>query len=201
MSGVRKGVVALVAATCLYPAASGAEVALKGEPLPRVTYIAAASGEAGASISIYGVGLAGVTAVRFGTSAASFTTPWPDEIIAIVPPGSGTVPVVVESPAGESIVGIGAEFSYLVPVAVTTATTTTTTETSRVPVPVVQCHVPNVLHYKLATARRVLSERHCALGSVTKPRRYRGTLRVVSQGASAGQRLAAGALVTLKLAV
>ncbi len=63
-----------------------------------------------------------------------------------------------------------------------------------------QCVVPHLVGRSLATARRRLAAAHCVLGKVSAPRGHHGALIVSGQGARAGQRLAKGSKVAVKLA-
>jgi hypothetical protein len=67
----------------------------------------------GTVVTITGTGFTGATDVRFGTNAAtSFTVNLDTEIIATVPPGTGTVDVRVTSPGGTSAVVAADRFTY-----------------------------------------------------------------------------------------
>jgi hypothetical protein len=74
--------------------------------LPLVSSVAPSSGptDGGTQVTIGGTGLAGATAVRFGSApAASFTVLSDTQIKAVVPPGlAGPVPIVVTTPSGSS---------------------------------------------------------------------------------------------------
>jgi hypothetical protein len=54
------------------------------------------------SVTLTGTGFAAVTAVRFGSTAATFTIDSSSQITAIAPPGTGTVQVTVTTTAGTS---------------------------------------------------------------------------------------------------
>ncbi|MEU6974339.1 IPT/TIG domain-containing protein [Kitasatospora aureofaciens] len=65
----------------------------------------------GLPVLIVGHGLSGATAVLFGTTpATNFTVLGDGAILAVSPPGTGTVPVTVITPAGTSN---GASYTYL----------------------------------------------------------------------------------------
>ncbi|QKV93118.1 IPT/TIG domain-containing protein [Streptomyces sp. NA02950] len=69
-------------------------------------------GAGGNTVTLTGSGLSGATAVRFGSaSATSFTVVSPTQIIAVAPPGSGSVQVTVVTPGGTSN---GLPYSYVV---------------------------------------------------------------------------------------
>ncbi|WP_219823109.1 IPT/TIG domain-containing protein [Nocardia nova] len=72
--------------------------------VPSLTSLSPSSGPAagGTTITLTGANLAGATAVRFGTTAASFTVVSATQITASAPAGTGTVQVTVTTPAGTS---------------------------------------------------------------------------------------------------
>jgi alpha-tubulin suppressor-like RCC1 family protein len=75
-------------------------------PLPTVTKLDPESGPAngGTSVRITGSNFTGVTAVRFGSTAANFTVDSETEITAVAPPGTGmdyvTLPGAIVTPSG-----------------------------------------------------------------------------------------------------
>jgi hypothetical protein len=74
-------------------------------PGPSVTSVNPASGPAsgGASVTITGTGLAGATAVRFGTAPArSFSVTSDTQISAVTPLGAGLTRLIVTTPIGTS---------------------------------------------------------------------------------------------------
>jgi hypothetical protein len=81
---------------------------------PTVTGISPSSGSAGGGteVKISGTGFAGVTEVEFGSSQAVFEYASPNSIVAISPPGSGTVDVTVTTPAGTSESNAADRFTY-----------------------------------------------------------------------------------------
>ena len=86
-----------------------------GSP-PAVTGLAPASGDAsgGTSIIVSGSNLTGTTSVSFGlTPARAFTVNSATSIAATSPAGSGTVDVVVTTPAGSSVTGSSDQFTYV----------------------------------------------------------------------------------------
>ena len=86
-----------------------------GEPIPTVTSVSPHLGSAagGATVTISGNTLTGATAVRFGTAqATSFTVNSPTSITATAPPGTGTVDVIVTTPAGTSPTVSTDQFTY-----------------------------------------------------------------------------------------
>jgi hypothetical protein len=92
-------------------ASNGLEVLTAGDfqvvdLTPRVTSLSASSGAAGSAITITGQnfsGAAGHLSVLFGTTPASSITIVSDsQITAVVPQGSGTVPVTVQSGVNET---------------------------------------------------------------------------------------------------
>src|SRR5208282_67218 len=71
------------------------------------------SDEVGTTVTITGADLGEATAVRFGTAdALSFGAQSSSKIIAVSPPGTGTVPVTVETPFGATSPDSGAQFAY-----------------------------------------------------------------------------------------
>jgi len=70
----------------------------------------------GTRVTIYGSGLTGVTAVRFGATAATILYGYNDTQIAVTaPPGTGTVDVTVTTPIGVSAAGAADNFTFYVP--------------------------------------------------------------------------------------
>ena len=74
------------------------EVKLTDETPPSVTAITPASGNVGSTVTLTGVGLAGVTAVSFNGAAAQFSVTSASQISATVPAGATSGPVTVTSP-------------------------------------------------------------------------------------------------------
>jgi uncharacterized protein (TIGR03437 family) len=66
----------------------------------------------GESITITGIGFAGATEVEFGGVSAQMTVNSDTEIVAISPPGNGTVDVTVVTPNGTSAASAADEFTY-----------------------------------------------------------------------------------------
>ncbi|MFE3548019.1 beta strand repeat-containing protein [Streptomyces kronopolitis] len=64
----------------------------------------------GTVVTLSGTGLAGATAVRFGSVSASFTVVSSTQITAVAPAGTGTVQVTVTTPGGTSN---GVAFTYV----------------------------------------------------------------------------------------
>jgi hypothetical protein len=83
-------------------------------PLPTVTKVEPTRGPAsgGTSVTITGSNFNGATAVRFGSSTASFTVNSGTSITAVSPPGSGSVNVTVTTPAGTSAISSADVFTY-----------------------------------------------------------------------------------------
>jgi subtilisin family serine protease len=84
-------------------------------PPPAVTGVSPSSGPqaGGTSVTIAGSNLGGTSAVEFGSnSAASFTVSSSTSITATAPPGSGTVDVIVTTPAGSSPAAQADHFTY-----------------------------------------------------------------------------------------
>jgi IPT/TIG domain len=84
-------------------------------PPPTVTGLAPASGPDGTSVLITGTGFTVDTNwVKFGAATAGlrFDVLSDTEIIAVAPPGSGTVHVTVSTPGGTSVASPADEFTY-----------------------------------------------------------------------------------------
>jgi hypothetical protein len=73
-------------------------------PRPAVTGISPRGGgtAGGTTVSITGTGLAGATGVRFGSADATIVADSSTQITVTSPPGTGTVPITVTTPAGSS---------------------------------------------------------------------------------------------------
>jgi hypothetical protein len=72
--------------------------------VPALTSVSPSSGPAagGTTVTLTGTGLSTATAVRFGTTAVSFTVVSATQITATAPPGAGTVQVTATTPGGTS---------------------------------------------------------------------------------------------------
>ncbi|HEY7138106.1 MAG TPA: IPT/TIG domain-containing protein [Acidimicrobiia bacterium] len=81
-------------------------------PPPSVSSVDPPSGPVGALVTISGVGLGGATAVKFGTTAATFTVNNASTITATAPAGSGTVDVTVTTPISTSTTSEDDQFTY-----------------------------------------------------------------------------------------
>ncbi len=80
---------------------------------PVVSGVTPATAGLGTAVTVTGSGFATATAVYFGTvPAASFRVLTDSRLIAIAPPGSGTVDVTVASLAGRSATGTADRFTY-----------------------------------------------------------------------------------------
>jgi alpha-tubulin suppressor-like RCC1 family protein len=93
-----------------------------GEPVPAVTSVSPKVGPStgGTTVTISGGDLSGATKVTFGANeATSFTVESSTSITATAPPGSGTVDVVVTTPAGISATGPADRYTYQLPPTVT----------------------------------------------------------------------------------
>ena len=68
----------------------------------------------GTSVVITGTALTGATGVNFGaTSAETMTVDSDTEITAVSPSGTGTVDIIVTTPAGQSEITASDRFSYV----------------------------------------------------------------------------------------
>ena len=83
--------------------------------IPVVSGISPTSGPAtgGTSVDITGTGFTGVTGVKFGGNAASFTFVSDTKITATAPAGSGVADVTVTTAGGTSQTGPGDRFNYI----------------------------------------------------------------------------------------
>lgn len=79
--------------------------------LPVVTSLAPASGKPGTRVTLRGIGLAHVSAVRFGSHPARLVRT-SGALIVIAPSGRGAVPVSVVTPSGRSVPTATAVFHY-----------------------------------------------------------------------------------------
>ena len=99
-------------------------------PPPAVTALSPTSGPTGTQVTISGTGLAAITAVRFGSVSASFTSDslLPDRKIVAVTPTlpAGTVDVTVSGPGGASATSAATKFTVTVSSGQQTTTTTVT---------------------------------------------------------------------------
>ena len=97
-------------------------VTVVGQP-PVVSGISPGSGpEAGGTeVKISGSGFAGATEVRFGSKSVPFEIASAGSLVAIAPPGIGTVGVSVTTPGGISEPGPGAQFTYRPPVSLSSS--------------------------------------------------------------------------------
>jgi hypothetical protein len=96
-------------------------------PPPSVSSIAPTAGPTvgGTSVAITGSNLSHVSAVKFGSSAASFTINSATSITATSPAGSGTVDVTVTSAGGTSATSAADHYTYVPPPTVTELTPNT----------------------------------------------------------------------------
>ncbi len=102
--------------------AAGSQVLAFGEALPVVFAVTPHEGpmEGGATVTITGANLGGVSAVHFGAAAAkSFMVESGGSITATTPAGTGTVDVTVTSTSGTSGTGSGDKYTYRTPPTVT----------------------------------------------------------------------------------
>jgi hypothetical protein len=94
-------------------------------PVPAITNVLQPSSGAvtgGTSVAIIGINFTGVTAVKFGTTAAaSFTVNSATSITAVSPAGTGTVDVTVTAPGGTSATSTNDQFTYGTPVPTVTS--------------------------------------------------------------------------------
>jgi hypothetical protein len=83
-------------------------------PAPSVSGVAPTSGpqDGGNAVTISGTNLIGTTTVDFGSRPATILGYGPTSLVAIAPPGSGTVAVTVTTPGGTSPTGTSADYTY-----------------------------------------------------------------------------------------
>jgi uncharacterized repeat protein (TIGR02543 family) len=86
-------------------------------PLPSVTTISPTTGTTagGTTVTITGQNFIGATAVKFGTTDATFTVVSATQITATAPAGTGEVNVTVITPGGTSAVALYGKFTYVSP--------------------------------------------------------------------------------------
>jgi Cellulase (glycosyl hydrolase family 5)/IPT/TIG domain len=91
--------------------------ALASSTSPTVTSVSPNSGlpAGGTSVTISGTNFTGATAVKFGTTAATFTFNSATQITATSPAGTGTVDVTVTAPSGTSPTNTVDQFTYTGP--------------------------------------------------------------------------------------
>lgn len=77
-----------------------------------VSGLSPSSGLTGAAVTVAGIGFATARTVRFGAAATGFAVVSDSELLAVVPPGEGTVDVVVETAYGSTQTGSESRFSY-----------------------------------------------------------------------------------------
>lgn len=77
-----------------------------------VSSVQPASGFPGTPVTIYGSGFTGAYSVQFGPMSIGALVSSDNLITVSAPQGEGTVPVSVSTPAGTSLGGPGAQFTY-----------------------------------------------------------------------------------------
>ena len=82
-------------------------------PPPTVTGVSPSTGAPGTTVVITGSNFLNASSVTFGGVSASFTVNSSGQITATVPPGSGTVNIIVTTPPGTSAVSSADRFTYL----------------------------------------------------------------------------------------
>ena len=104
--------------------ASGDQTGTSGEPLSpaAIAKVSPAVGTpaGGTTVTITGLNLFGATAVYFGTTPAEYFEVYVNngvnagaEVIAVPPPGTGTVDIVVDTAAGDSVISQLDQFTYV----------------------------------------------------------------------------------------
>jgi hypothetical protein len=99
--------------------------------LPNITSISPANGSVagGTSVVITGTNFTGATAVKFGTTAATYTVDSDTQITATAPAGTGTVDVKVTTAGGTSATSSADQFTYVTPPTATTNAATSISST------------------------------------------------------------------------
>ena len=104
--------------------AAGDQTGTSGVPLSPVAIAkvspAAGTPAGGTTVTITGLNLFGATAVYFGTTPAEYFEVYVNngvnagaEVIAVPPPGTGTVDIVVDTAAGDSVISQLDQFTYV----------------------------------------------------------------------------------------
>ncbi len=85
------------------PPAASAPTPAVGSSVPSITAFSPSSGITGSELTIEGTALAGVTEVKLGKLAASFTVVSPSKLEAIVPDGAKAGKVAIVAPGGSAV--------------------------------------------------------------------------------------------------
>jgi IPT/TIG domain-containing protein/PASTA domain-containing protein len=169
---------------------------------PIVSSVTPSSGSTagGQVVTISGSYFAQARAIYFGTVAApTYTVLGFSTISAVVPANvAGTVNVVVVGQGGPSRISTGGVFTFVAPTPTPAPPAPTPTPTPA-PAPQPQlCVVPNVLGTSLSAAKRLMSQAHCAVGTVVQPTSRSG-LKVVRQSIPPRTKLLPGDKVDLRM--
>jgi hypothetical protein len=140
--------------------APAAEIAIaldaQVQPAPTIATISSPGGPAtgGTQVTITGTDFEGARAVRFGTVAAtSFAVNSESQIIAVAPPGTGSVPVTVTTVAGA---------------ATSSQTFTYAAAAAAAPPAAPRCTVPKLRGKTLKSAKKRIRAADCRVGQLTK---------------------------------
>jgi hypothetical protein len=99
--GAIKAVVPPGSGTVAVTVSVGANIQVAGQyTYMAILSVTPPSGPAGSTVVITGTGIGSASQVSFGGNAADFTQVGPNEIQAVVPPGSGNTDVTVSTPYG-----------------------------------------------------------------------------------------------------
>ena len=134
------------------------------QPAPTISAVSAATGPAagGTSVTISGTDFEGASAVDFGpTAALSATVSSEGQIVAVSPPGTGSVPVTVTTVAGTATAP--QPFVYVSP----PAPPAPPAPAPPIP-PAKTCTVPNLDGKSLKAAKKKIAAAHCKVGKLTK---------------------------------
>jgi hypothetical protein len=116
VSPAGNGTVHVMVITPTGPSATSTADRFTYQIIPKIMSISPTSGPAagGTTVTIRGEGLTGASQVLFGTvPARSFTVNSATQITAVSPAGSGTVDVMVSTPAGTSATSAADRFTYV----------------------------------------------------------------------------------------
>jgi hypothetical protein len=162
------------------------------QPAPTIGSLGTASGPTGGgtTVAIGGTDFAGVSAVKFGsTAASSYTVDSEGQITAISPAGSaGSVTVSVSTIAGTAT--SSQQFAYQAP---------PTSAPAPVP-PTPTCTVPKLKGKSLKASKAKIKGANCKVGKITKKKGAKAaTGKVVGQSKKPGTVLPEGSVVKVTL--
>jgi hypothetical protein len=116
------GSVGITVATGAGAFTSPADSFTYGNPIPAITNVFPLRASAGDTVTLTGSGFTGMTAVSFGTAAATnFTEVSDTQATTVVPAGKGTVDITVTTAGGTSSTSSADQFTFAVSVPVITS--------------------------------------------------------------------------------